>query len=354
MMTPRNPERERGRCQEAERDERAGEGHQVEGCAAARLAHRDSARGLQHEVLGQQRVVERERTIRERCAGVGRVGERRLAGPSGSASGLLTAPPRYPDRPSRPPSARGRRRRDTSRGGTPARAHRVGGTPDGLVRQEELAQFFAEVGALGHRRVRESLGGGVRVRVVGALRAPARPEARAAQLVRVSLEHDAVGAVGSTARVPRSRATGEPGDRQIHRAPEVVDGAHLAHEARPEQTELPVGVDQLLPEGLGMLRVVGAVRGVVGERDGDGDLVGHGMDLDRHPERAQCVEGLRVEGGDRLPRQGERTPTAVARAQHEFVLDEVELDVEDARRRRDGAGARGRERSRRASHATSG
>ena len=65
----------------------------------------------------------------------------------------------------------------------------------------------------------------------------------------------------------------EPCHRQIERAPEEVDRAALADEARAKLLEDPIGLHEDAPEAVGVLRIVGAVRFVPIEADRIGDLV---------------------------------------------------------------------------------
>lgn len=53
----------------------------------------------------------------------------------------------------------------------------------------------------------------------------------------------------------------------------------LADETRPELADDPVGLQQLPPEQLGRVRIVGGVLVVPGERDRRVHLVGPGVDL---------------------------------------------------------------------------
>ncbi len=126
----------------------------------------------------------------------------------------------------------------------------------------------------------------------------------------------------------RRRAAGEPGDRQIHRAPEEVDRADLAHEPGPEFGQDPIRGEQLPPEQVRVLGAVGCVLGVGLERDGALDLPRLGPDGDLQVEFAQRRHGLAVELGDRFRRQGDPPLVAAAGPDVQLVFAEVELDVE--------------------------
>src|SRR6185436_7134376 len=121
---------------------------------------------------------------------------------------------------------------------------------------------------------------------------------------------------------------GEPGEREIEGTPEEMHRARLAQGAPREALEDSIGVRQH-PEGaLGLAGLVRRVRPILGERDRMVHLHGHGPDLHGDPELAQQALVLPVEFGDRLGPQRRRPARAIARLEHEPVVDEVELDRE--------------------------
>jgi hypothetical protein len=124
-----------------------------------------------------------------------------------------------------------------------------------------------------------------------------------------------------------SRAAGEPGDREVGGAPEQMHRAALTDEAGAELLEHPVGLDEDLPEPVGVLAVVGPVRFVLLEGDGILDLVGLRVDLDRQAERRELRHQPAVERRHRLRLERERRGAAAARLHHQAVVDEVEIDL---------------------------
>src|SRR6185503_16927855 len=111
-----------------------------------------------------------------------------------------------------------------------------------------------------------------RVRVERGIRdrAAARPEARAADFVRVRLARDAIGKIRNATGMLRRPPAGEARHREIRRAPEVVHGTDLADEARAERLEYAIRLHERAPVPLRGVSVVRAVRVVALERDGVG------------------------------------------------------------------------------------
>ena len=122
-----------------------------------------------------------------------------------------------------------------------------------------------------------------------------------------------------------------------------MDGTAFANESRPERLEDSIGLHEDSPEPIGVFRIVCVVRLVLVEAHGIDDLIGSWMDGDRDVESAQLLHETRVEHSHRLRLQGERAAATVARLDHQPMIDEVEIDLEDAgtvrdRRRREPAG----------------
>jgi len=100
-------------------------------------------------------------------------------------------------------------------------------------------------------------------------------------------------------------------------------GAELVHYS--------VGRNELVPEQVRGVAIVGGVLFVVGEWDCRVDLVGPGLNLHRNAELVERMHRLGIEVGHRLGFQRDLTSFAVAGSDVQPVLDEVEFDVEHAR-----------------------
>lgn len=137
----------------------------------------------------------------------------------------------------------------------------------------------------------------------------------------------------------RGGASGEPGAREVHRAPEEVHRTDLAEEIRPEHLQDTLGLHELPPEEVGGLGVVTVVLTVLSERDRRIHLVGCAVDASRDTQLVQRSEGAGVELGYGLCDERHRTTATVARADVQPVLEEVEFDVEDGVPVRDRRGA---------------
>ena len=122
-----------------------------------------------------------------------------------------------------------------------------------------------------------------------------------------------------------------------------MDGAALADETGTERLQHAVRLDEHAPEALGVLRVIGRMRAVLGERDGRIDLVGSRVDVDLQVELPEGLHHGVVERGDRACLEPDRATGALARLDEELVRDEVEVDLEGpcpVRDRRRGEPAR--------------
>jgi hypothetical protein len=107
-----------------------------------------------------------------------------------------------------------------------------------------------------------------------------------------------------------------------------VHRADLAQEVRAELAHHGVGLQQLPPEQVGSLGVVGGVLVVLGEGDGRVDLVGSSLDRRLDAQRVQRCHRPGVELSHRHRLQPDAPCAAVAAADQQAVVDEVELDVE--------------------------
>ena len=167
---------------------------------------------------------------------------------------------------------------------------------------------------------------------------PARPEAEGDRLVRVPLARDRIGALARR-RAPPGEARGG----QVEAAPEEVHGALLAHEPVLERPQRRVDAAEHLPEAVRRLGVVGADRVVPVEGDGIGALDRRRPDAHLDPERVEPREVGVVERVHRHPAERQRLGAPLVAAEHDRVLDEVELHVDGAlalqerRRRREPA-----------------
>ena len=182
------------------------------------------------------------------------------------------------------PAARGRRRPRRWTGETPsasppesrsgARGRRAG---------ETRADPCCRTRRPDDGRGRESRRLRIRIRVVGRVRkrTAARPEPGAAHLVGVRLARDAVGQVRNAARVLRRAAPREARDREIRRAPEVVNRAALSDEPRAEVREDAVRLRERAKVAVRVFGVVRAVNLVAFEGDRILDLVGRRVDAAR-------------------------------------------------------------------------
>lgn len=95
--------------------------------------------------------------------------------------------------------------------------------------------------------------------------------------MEVALDHHHLGAVRYAPWVLGRWAAGAAGNRKIQRAPEEVHGADLAREPRTELSEYTVGGDELLPDGVGVRRVVLAAGVLLVEGDDHSSSIGTGQ-----------------------------------------------------------------------------
>src|SRR5579862_344024 len=176
---------------------------------------------------------------------------------------------------------------------------------------------------------------GIKRRMVCA--AAARPESRAANLMRIGVAHHARCDSGNLARKDRGAAAGKARNCEVEASPEEMHGTAFADESRAELLHHTVGLQQHLPKAPGVLGIVCRMRVVAVEIDCRLDLAGPRVDRDRNTEIIERRHYRAVEVGDALRLQGE-TPRAGIAADVEPMPDEIELDLESARAVRDRRG----------------
>src|SRR6185312_2964800 len=181
-----------------------------------------------------------------------------------------------------------------------------------LIGQQELLVLIAVVSSIGFYAVfREALRFGIRVRIERALFAPAWPEAAAAQLARIALDHHPVGAVWCSACVRRCGPTRKSRASQIQGSPEEMDWTDLAGKRCAEVEDDPVCLHQLLPEHVCCIGIEFGVLKVFGERNRRIDLIWMRDDLRRNAQTVQRREGFTVELGHWSGGQRHRTLASV-------------------------------------------
>src|SRR3954470_19543891 len=201
---------------------------------------------------------------------------------------------------------------------------------DRVVGQDMLPEVLVVVGSVrSHWRQCKALRLGIGVAIKGSLaESPiARPEAAAADFMRVGFLHDPGAQVRRVARQARCRAAGEAGDCHVEAAPEEMHRTHLAEELPPEPGKDPFHLDQDLPEPRDIRPIIGGMRSIMLEWDGIRYLDWHGPDPGLQPEPAKPTHQLHVE-----IRDGSRTKThgfdvAFGRLKLQDMIDEIEIDL---------------------------
>src|SRR6185437_5977450 len=107
-----------------------------------------------------------------------------------------------------------------------------------------------------------------------------------------------------------------------------MDRAGLADESGSKSFQYPIGLDEGAPEAGDILRVVGCVHLILLERNDVRNLVGKGSYAGLEAKRLQPGEQLLVQIGHGARPQLDPIPPAVARADDDFVVQEIELDLE--------------------------
>ena len=205
-----------------------------------------------------------------------------------------------------------------------------GSSPDGVIGEDEFSEFLVPECAL---RLERRLGKAGRLRVgvgiEGGLRhgAAAWPEPAAADLVGIGLPHHPIADMRGRARMGGRGAAGEAGHGQVEAAPEEMHRTDLADEARAEQGEDAIALDEDAPEAVGIVAIIGRMGSILLERDRVGDLDRHGPDLHDDSQGLQLGHEIAIEIGDRARLQGHVGGPAFARGDHETMVDEIEVDL---------------------------
>src|SRR5580704_5174350 len=157
-----------------------------------------------------------------------------------------------------------------------------------------------------------------------------RPEAAAAALMRVGLNHDAVRAVGSPARMARSAPTGKARGSKIKAAPKEMYGALFTRKAAAKSLKDALGTQENEPTLMRSLRMVDRMFAVLRKGDGDRDLDGRRIDRRVNLEfmKDLHVASKEVRHGHRLERQ--QALGAIARLDTELMRYEVKLHLDAA------------------------
>ena len=148
--------------------------------------------------------------------------------------------------------------------------------------------------------------------------------------MRIGLAGHGVGQAWDAARVQRRPPAGKARHRQVEAAPEEVNGADFAEEARPESRKHAMRGKQDAPEAIGEIAIVGGVEAVPAEGDAAGDLAGQRVDRRVEPEFGERRHHLTVELGHRFRREHDLAGMVVARLHPKEVIDEIEIDLEGA------------------------
>jgi hypothetical protein len=142
----------------------------------------------------------------------------------------------------------------------------------------------------------------------------------------------------------RRGPAGEARQSEVEAAPEEMHRAHFADEAGTERLQHMRGLKQRAPEPIGRVRVVGRMHGVLLKGDRIGKLARHRPDRYVQSQRVEPTHQLAVEIGDRHGLEREVGARAVARPDHQAMVDEIEIDgkmsrpVRHGRRRKPAAG----------------
>src|SRR6185295_5523386 len=119
----------------------------------------------------------------------------------------------------------------------------------------------------------------------------------------------------------------EPRDRQIEAAPEKMHRAALPDEGRSELLEHPVGLKQHSPKSIRVLRIVRSVLVIFGEGNRVGNFVGLAVYADLDCKREQRIHHLAIEISHRARFKRKGLDGAVAGANKQAMIDEVEINI---------------------------
>ncbi len=122
----------------------------------------------------------------------------------------------------------------------------------------------------------------------------------------------------------------EARDGKIEGAPEEMNRAALAAEARAETLEDRLDAAERLPVLLHRDRVIARVLPVVREQRRHGALLGHPCDADLDSDRPELPEQRVVKFADRSRRQREGADVPFAVLDDDPVVDEIEVDGQRA------------------------
>jgi len=129
---------------------------------------------------------------------------------------------------------------------------------------------------------------------------------------------------------PGRWAAGKASHRKVEAAPEEMNGAAFAHEARPELVEDPLGGDEDTPEsadGLGIVRSVDVVF-VKGNRVGY--FYRPAPDFDRDSRGLQQRKEFTIEVRDGAGDEREILHQAIVGLEYQGMVKEIELNLKDA------------------------
>jgi hypothetical protein len=146
--------------------------------------------------------------------------------------------------------------------------------------------------------------------------------------MRIGFPYYPVRKIGNSAGVLRSTPAREPSTGKVERTPEKVNRAALAGEAAAKPLKYLIGPGQDSPAPVGVIRLVGPVLVILGEREGVFHLGRDRPNPDLEAELTQQCGILSIKIGDRPRCQGESPGSAFGGSDQQVVIDEVQLDLE--------------------------
>ena len=123
-------------------------------------------------------------------------------------------------------------------------------------------------------------------------------------------------------------STGKTRDRKIKTAPEKMNRAALAAEARAKLFEHAIGLSEHAPESVRVFRIVGAMFLVFVELNRIRDFVWQQVDLDRETELVERVHDFAVKFRDGLGLQFQNARRAVAFQNAQLMIDKIKTNLE--------------------------